>query len=160
MKNVFTKFILFFVPSIILIAIDQLTKNLARTYLQNKNPYVIIKNILELLYTENEDAAFGILQGKQTLFFILTIIVIIVLIILVYKLDLTKHNIPYFIFYILIFSGAVGNFIDRVKNGYVVDFIYFMPIDFPVFNFSDICITCGCILMIVSSLTIYRNDNI
>ena len=152
------KFLVFAIASFILILIDRFTKFLAVSKLYNKPPYIVIDNVLELVYTENQGAAFGILQGWQILFYILTIIVLIFIIILMYKLDFTFHNIPYFIFLTLIFSGAIGNFIDRVKNKYVVDFIYFKPINFPVFNFADIYITIGCIIMIVSVLTLYRKD--
>ena len=69
--------------------------------------------------------------------------------VLLYKIDNFKNNILYFVFLILIFSGAIGNFIDRLKNKYVVDFIYFKPIDFPVFNLADIYITIACIFMII-----------
>lgn len=158
MKNNVLKYIIFAACSSLLIFIDQYTKYLASVNLKGNTSYVLIDGILELVYTENTGAAFGILQGKQVLFYILTVIVILALILLLFGLKLTKHNIPYFIFLILIFSGAIGNFIDRVKNRFVVDFIYFKPIDFPVFNFADICITCGVILAIIATLTIYKNE--
>ena len=66
-------------------------------------------------------------------------------------------NLLYFIVLILIFSGAIGNFIDRLKNKYVIDFIYFKPIDFPVFNCADIYITIACFLMII--YLIFENKN-
>lgn len=156
-KNVL-KYILFFAISIVLILIDQYTKYLAKISLQNKPPYVVIKDVVELVYTENEGAAFGILQGKQWLFYVLTVIIIIAILIALYKLDFNSHNIIYFIFLTLLFSGAIGNFIDRVKNRYVVDFIYFKPINFPVFNFADMLITIACVLIIIATLTIYRKD--
>ena len=152
------KYIIFVVSVSILVFVDQYTKFLASINLKDKAPHVLIDKILELVYTENTGAAFGILQGKQILFYILTVVVLIVLLTLLYKMELNTHNIPYFIFLILIFSGSLGNFIDRVKNKFVVDFIYFKPIDFPVFNFADICITCGVILALIATLTIYRNE--
>ena len=79
-KNVL-KYILFFAISIVLILIDQYTKYLAKISLQNKPPYVVIKDVVELVYTENEGAAFGILQGKQWLFYGLTVIIIIAILI-------------------------------------------------------------------------------
>lgn len=130
--------------------LDQITKHLATKCLQNNKPYKIIDNVLELTYVENRGAAFGILQNKQILFYVLTIIVLTVICMLLYKLDDIKDNSLYFIFMILIFSGAIGNFIDRVKNKYVVDFIYFKPIDFPVFNLADIYITIACVIMILN----------
>ena len=152
------KYIIFIVSVSILVFVDQYTKLLASINLKGNAPRVLVDGVLELVYTENSGAAFGILQGKQILFYVLTVIVLIVLLTLLYKMEFNAHNIPYFIFLILIFSGAVGNFIDRVNNKFVVDFIYFKPIDFPVFNFADICITCGVILALVATLTIYRNE--
>ena len=156
MKNSFLKYILFIILSIILIFIDQFTKRIATKELLNKKPYVVIDKILEFVYTENRGAAFGILQGRQILFFILTIIIIAILIVMLVKLDFTKNNYLSFLFLLFIFSGAIGNFIDRVKNKYVVDFIYFVPIDFPVFNFADILITCGIIIFIIDSFFIKK----
>lgn len=160
MKNNLIKFAIFFAISAILIFIDQLTKKMAYNALYNKKPIVLIDNVLELVYVENRGAAFGILQNKFFIFYVLTIIVLIVILSYVYRLTLNSHYIPFFAFLILIFAGAMGNFIDRIKNKYVIDFIYFKPIDFPVFNFADICITVGCIIFIFSLLFIYRGEDI
>lgn len=158
-KNIL-KYILFFAASALLIFIDQFTKKLAYQTLYNKQPIVIIKDVLELVYVENRGAAFGILQNMQILFYALTVLVILIIMFYLYKLKLNIYYMPYFIFLILIFSGAIGNFIDRVKNKYVIDFIYFKPIDFPVFNFADICITLGCLLLIFSYIFIYKGNDI
>ena len=109
------KYIVFVLACIILVAIDQVTKSLALKYLYNKESVVLIDNVLELVYVENRGAAFGSLQNKQILFSILTVIVLIYLLFLLYKTSLCKKNIPLIIFIILIFSGAVGNFIDRIN---------------------------------------------
>lgn len=158
MKSNLIKISIFCICSLLLIFVDQFTKKLATKYLLNKEPIIVIDGILELVYTENQGAAFGILQNRFEFFYVITILVLFIIIYLLVKTKLTLHNIPYFIFLVLIFSGAVGNFIDRVKNKSVVDFIYFKPIDFPVFNFADILITCGCIVLIISTLTIYRKE--
>lgn len=154
------KYILFVLISGFLIFVDQITKRLALKYLYNKEPIVLINNVLELVYVENRGAAFGILQNKHVLFYLLTVLVLVILLFNLYKLDLTNMYIPYFAFLVLIFSGAVGNFIDRLKNKYVIDFIYFKPIDFPVFNFADVCITVGCAILIFSFIFIYKGDDI
>lgn len=154
------KYILFVLISGLLIFVDQLTKRLALKHLCNKEPKVLINNVLELVYVENRGAAFGILQNKYVLFYLLTALVLVIILFNLYKLDLTSKYIPYFAFLVLIFSGAVGNFIDRLKNKYVIDFIYFKPIDFPVFNFADICITIGCAILIFSFMFIYKGDDI
>lgn len=159
-KSYIFKVVLFLFLSFILIYIDQVTKKIAFFKLYNKEPYVIINNILEFVYTENRGAAFGILQNMKILFVPLTIVVLVGIMYLLHKMVLNKHYTAYFITLLLIFSGAIGNFIDRIKNSYVIDFIYFKPIDFPVFNLADTYITIGCILLIISILTIYRKDNL
>lgn len=157
MNKSFIKYLVFVFVSVILIAVDQITKKLALKHLYNNKPYVIVDNVLELTYVENRGAAFGILQNKQALFYVLTIVVLLVICYLIYRIDDIRNNLLYFIILILIFSGAIGNFIDRLRNKYVIDFIYFKPIDFPVFNFADIYITIACFLMII--YLIFENKN-
>ena len=158
MKNNYLKYILFFILSVILVFIDQITKRIAYVNLFNKEPYAVVDNVLYFVYVENKGAAFGILQNQFILFLVLTIFVILIIIIALYKLTFTKNNMLYYIFLLLIFSGAIGNFIDRIKNKYVVDFIYFKPIDFPVFNFADILITCGCLIMLYIIIFTNKDD--
>lgn len=160
LKQYIVKVLLFLLSSFILIYIDQVTKQMAFLRLYNKGPFVVIEGIFELVYTENRGAAFGILQNMRILFIPLTIIVLLGIIYLVHKMELNAHFAIFFLILILIFSGAIGNFIDRLKNSYVVDFLYFKPIDFPVFNVADSYITIGCILLIVSIFTIYQRDNL
>lgn len=159
-KNYIVKIALFLILSFVLIFVDQMTKKMAFYRLYNKEPYVVINNIFEFVYTENRGAAFGIMQNMRMLFIPLTIIVLLVIIYLVHKLNFNKHFVLYFIVLTLIFSGAIGNLIDRVKNKYVIDFIYFKPIDFPVFNVADSYITIGCVLLIIGMLTIYKKDDL
>lgn len=158
MKNNYLKYILFFILSVILVFIDQITKRIAYVNLFNKEPYAVVDNVLYFVYVENKGAAFGILQNQFSLFLILTILVLLIIIIALYKLKLSRNNVLYYVFLLFIFSGAIGNFIDRVKNRYVVDFIYFKPIDFPVFNFADILITCGCLIMLYIIIFTKKDD--
>lgn len=159
MKNVL-KYVAFISLSALLVFIDQLTKLLAVNNLYNKDNIVLIDNILELVYVENRGAAFGILQNKQIFFYILTIVVLAVILLYVYKIPFTAHYLMFLATLSFIFAGAVGNFIDRLRNQYVVDFIYFKPIDFPVFNFADICITIGCVMFAFSLIFIYKGEEI
>ena len=129
----------------LLIALDQFTKYLAKEYLSS--PYVIIKNILEFNYTTNMGMAFGMLQGGFWFLVPVTIVILIGLIIYYIKIENAKHTIWLRLSLVLISAGAVGNLIDRVKNKYVVDFIYFKLIDFPVFNVADMCVVCGTFLL-------------
>lgn len=140
--------------------IDQFTKFLALKYLKDLSSIKIINNILELTYVENNGAAFGILQGKQTFFYILTGFVLLFIIYIFVKKPFNKHYLLLNISLLLIFSGACGNFIDRLTNRFVIDFIYFVPINFPVFNFADVMITCGTALLFLGIFTVYKHDDI
>ena len=60
----------------------------------------------------------------------------------------------------LIFAGALGNFIDRVIRNYVVDFIYFKPINFPIFNFADICVTVGTFVLFLCLIFVYKENEL
>lgn len=143
-----------------MVFLDQLTKYLAVIKLKNSDSFKIIKNVLELTYTENTGAAFGILEGMQWLFYILTVVVLIFILYLYNKTKIDKRFYVFDTSLVLIFSGAIGNFIDRIRLKYVVDFIYFVPINFPVFNVADICITIGCVLLFLSLLIVNKNDNL
>lgn len=153
-------FIVFFVLSAILIWFDHFTKNLAVASLKDKPAIVLIKGILELSYLENRGAAFGMLQGAKLLFLVISIIVVIGIIYVVYKLPLTKRFIPLFISLVFIFSGAIGNQIDRIINGYVVDFIYISVINFPVFNVADIYVTVSTTALAILFAFVYKEKEI
>lgn len=156
----YLKLPIFILISSVLVLLDQMTKFLAIKYLKFTEPFVIIKNILELTYVENTGAAFGILEGKQTLFYILTILVLIFILYIIYRTPVNAHFVLIICSLLFIFSGAIGNFIDRIKNKYVIDFIYFKLIDFPVFNFADTCITIGTVILFICLFTINKHDDI
>ena len=133
----------------ILIFLDQYTKHWAVVRLKDNSPIIVIDKILEFSYLENRGAAFGSMQGKQSFFIILTFIFTIFLLYILYKVPKTKYYTPLICSVVILISGAIGNFIDRASQNYVVDFISAVFIDFPVFNVADCFITCGCILLIV-----------
>lgn len=127
-----------YIIGIIIILIDQLTKNI----LINKN-IIIIPNILNFIYTKNTGAAFGI--GKNSVIIILNILIIAMITIFLIKRNKDiKNHLPF----ILIISGSIGNLFDRIFRGYVIDFININLFDFPNFNVADICITIGIFLLI------------
>ena len=126
-----------------LLLADQYTKWLAISHLKGQKPFVIISRVLEFSYLENTGAAFSSFAGKQTLLICLTTVVTLLLLWKYLTLPDGKRFVPMRLCMLLILSGAVGNLIDRVRLGYVVDFIYFVPIDFPKFNVADIYITVG-----------------
>ncbi|HAN09392.1 MAG TPA: signal peptidase II [Clostridiales bacterium] len=129
---------------IALLLIDQFSKYLATLGLKYKESIEIIPNILRLEYVENTGAAFGIMKNAQIIFIILTISFVVIGAIYYEKKIKQQKNKMYNIIYILIMAGAIGNLIDRILNKYVVDFISFYGINYPVFNIADsyICIAC------------------
>ncbi|EIW01009.1 signal peptidase II [Thermoanaerobacter siderophilus] len=125
------------------ILFDQVTKYLAVKYLMPIGSYPVIKNFFHLTYVENKGAAFGMLQNK-TLFFI--VITVIVGAVLIYSMIKLPGNSVYNYTLAMILGGAIGNLIDRVRLGYVVDFIDFKF--FPaVFNVADSFIVIGAIIL-------------
>lgn len=161
MKKQQLKYYIFTVLSIIAgICLDQYTKYLAVTHLKERPSIVIIRNVFELSYLENKGAAFGIMQNQRW-FFIVSFIFIIAIILWIYiKLPASVRFLPLHACSALIVMGAIGNLVDRVKLGYVIDFFYFSLIDFPIFNVADIFVVTGVILLAVLILFVYTEDEV
>lgn len=145
---------------LLLIFLDQFTKYLAVVKLKYNPPYVLIDGVLELNYLENKGAAFGMLQDKRTLFIFMTVIMLTVVFYVLLKLPDEKKFVAWQIFLCLICAGGIGNMIDRVRFDYVVDFIYFVLIDFPVFNLADILITVGTVLFFIVILFLTKEEEL
>ena len=152
--------ILDFIFVILLIIGDQVTKSAAIANLKGQESIKLIDGVLHLHYLENFGAAFGMLQNQKLFFiFMAAIILFIILFILVKMPEQKKYNAMH-ICLVLIASGAVGNMIDRVQFGYVVDFIYFILIDFPIFNVADIYVTCATVILALLILFFYKEDEL
>jgi len=139
--------------SIFIILADQITKSAATQYLMGERPIEIIKNFVELHYVKNYGAAFGILQNQRWFFIVITSIVVFAMVVYMLRNSknitiLTKLSIS------MLSGGAVGNLIDRVRLGYVVDFIKLdlKIYNFPVFNIADIFIVVGTALLVYTVL--------
>ena len=145
---------------LLFIFLDQFTKYLAVVKLKYNPPYVLIDGVLELNYLENKGAAFGMLQDKRTLFIFMTVIMLTVVFYVLIKLPDEKKFVSWQICLCLICAGGIGNMIDRVRFDYVVDFIYFVLIDFPVFNLADILITIGTVLFFIVILFLTKEEEL
>ncbi|MGN0382701.1 MAG: signal peptidase II [Eubacterium sp.] len=156
---------------ILLVMLDQITKNMATLYLKGKEPYVIIKNVLEFYFLNggNKGAAWGIFSGWTIYFIIITLIVSIIILVLIIRTDKliysnkissdTKRKFSILqIFFISLMAGALGNLIDRIFLGAVVDFIYFKLINFPIFNVADIYVTCSAFAIITICIFYLKED--
>ncbi len=151
-------FFFLFLSSILLIALDQWTKYLAVLYLKEKNPIIIIKGVFELSYLENRGAAFGLFQNHRYIFLCTTIIIMAGVLYVYWKIPKNKHFLPLQFIGIGVFSGAIGNMIDRLLHGYVVDFFYFSLIDFPVFNVADVYVTVSVAFLVVFLIFFYKEE--
>lgn len=158
-----SKLIAMIVDIIVIIAlvfIDQYTKVLAVAKLKGNNPHVLIDGILEFRYLENRGAAFGMLQDKKTLFVFMTIVMLLIVFYVLLKLPMLKKFSVWHVFLCFICAGGIGNMIDRVRFDYVIDYIYFKLIDFPIFNFADILVTIGTILLFIVILFFTKEDEL
>ncbi len=143
---------------ILLVALDQFTKYLACEYLQDKPAFKIIDGILELNFLKNSGAAFGMLQNQKVFFILVAVLILLIIAYVLFRMpDDKKYNVMHFLL-ALIASGAAGNMIDRIRQDYVVDFIYFVIINFPIFNVADIYVTVLTFLFVIMFL-FYYNEN-
>lgn len=131
---------------LVLVGLDQWVKVLVSTHFAEGSLHVVIPGVLGLTNLHNNGAAWSILAGQQGFFAILTIVVLVVLGYLLWRYRQRRWL---SIALSLMTAGAIGNFIDRVLQGYVVDMFQLLPINFPVFNVADCCLTIGVLLLIV-----------
>jgi len=132
-----------FITAFFVLVIDQISKQFVLKYLDYSQPIKIIENFFYLNHVHNPGAAFGIFPNSRTFFIIFALVTIIVLIFYCFKKTPAK-NIHKIIFGLII-GGAIGNLIDRIRFGYVIDFLdfYFGKFHYPTFNIADSCICIG-----------------
>ena len=134
---------------LILTFCDQLLKSWVASSIVLGGSKQLIPDIIELTNLRNSGAAWSIFEGQQTFFTIITIIAIIVIGYFIWQY---RKNIPMLIGLSLIMAGTIGNFIDRLRQGYVVDMFETTFINFPIFNIADMCLTIGVIWLIICIL--------
>ena len=139
------------------VVLDQFTKWLAVEYLIPIGTVPIIKDALHLTYVENPGAAFGMMQNSRWIFLLVSTVAIIAIIIYLIKFA-TKNKLA-LLSLAFILGGGIGNMIDRVALGYVVDFIDFRLINFAVFNVADSFVCVGAALLIIYVLFIEGKEN-
>ena len=142
------------------VILDQLSKYMAVHFLQGTDGIDLIPGVFRLTYLENRGAAFGVLQGQQWFFYIITAVILVVVVLAYVRSPAGRKFLPLQICAVFIVSGALGNLIDRVRLGYVVDFFYFELIDFPVFNVADIFVTVSAVLLAVLLLLYYKEEDL
>lgn len=140
--------------------IDRLTKYYAVHSLKDRPSVSVVSGILELHYLENKGAAFGLLKGQRSFIILVGVIVLLACLYVLIKTPGKRKYIIGHVLISLIITGAVGNLTDRVLYNYVIDFIYFCFIKFPIFNFADIFITIASIILVILLLFYYKEDDL
>lgn len=127
---------------------DQLSKLIVYQYLPNcQNPVSIIPGIIDFRYVENTGAAFGWFSDSRWVFLTATTVFLIAAVVVIIKMKTTSKLVYFSLF--LIISGGIGNMIDRIFRGFVIDFINFSFVHFFVFNIADCCVVIGCGLLLI-----------
>lgn len=142
------------------VGLDQLTKLLAVRYLEPIGSYPLWQNVLHLTFVKNEGAAFGMLSNHRWVFMVFSTIAIVGL--SVYLFRFCKENKWVKVALAMIIGGGIGNMIDRIALGYVVDFVDFTLIHFAVFNVADSFVSVGAVMLAIwflrSMILEYRNE--
>ncbi len=156
----FKMLILDAVVAALLLGFDQFTKYLAIVKLKSQPAHVLIDGVLELQYLENRGSAFGMLQNQK--FFILFVGFVFMAVILFFlcKLPQRKKFCVVHILLSVIIAGGIGNMVDRFRFDYVVDFISFVLIDYPIFNVADIYIVCGTVILFILFLFVFSEKDL
>ena len=131
-----------------IVAADQITKFLTIANIPLHGTVEVLPGIVRLTYVQNDGAAFSMFEGQQWLFALIFVAFAAAII-----WEFSKKRLPFTTFdrfcIVAVFAGGLGNMIDRLRMGYVVDMIATEFINFPVFNVADCFITCGCIILLV-----------
>lgn len=161
-RRLFPKFMLIADVVIIaaLLALDQMSKHLVIVHLKNSPAIPLIDGVLELKYLENRGSAFGILQNQK--FFILFVGVVFMAVILffLFKLPPDKKFRIVHVFLSAVIAGGLGNMIDRFRFDFVVDFISFVLINFPIFNVADCYIVVSTIGLFILFMFVYKEKDL
>jgi len=137
---------MFYILILAVVVLDQISKYYIQTNMDLNNSIPVIEGFFSITYIQNTGAAFSILQGKTIILMLIQVLVILT--IFVYVL-LKKNSLHWTLKMSLAFivGGGLGNLIDRISYGYVVDFLHFHF--WPIFNVADISVCIGCGLLII-----------
>ncbi len=138
--------IIYLALALLIVIADQVIKYFVVEILEPVNRVTAIPNILDLVYVENTGVAFGMFSNLRWLFVVVTAVVIVAFVFLLCKVG--KSSKLFSIAAVLIIGGGIGNLIDRIRLGYVIDYLQ-LSFFSPVCNFADYCITAGTVLLII-----------
>lgn len=142
--------------SLLVILWDQVVKWIIISHFKLYESAQGIPGVFDWFYIQNKGASWGFFENQFLLFYIVTIVAVVYLLYLLVTSPPKKWYTK--VLYGLLIGGAIGNFIDRIRLGYVVDMIRLSFIDFPIFNVADMCLTIGIIGFIV--IILFNKDNV
>ena len=142
-------FLYYLVFTVAVVGIDQFTKYLTLVNIPLHTEVPFIPGFLGFTYVRNYGAAFSSLQGQQWLFIVIFAVLTVAIVWEYFKNSMRFSKFEWWCI-LAIYAGGLGNMIDRIRLGYVVDMIQTKFMDFPVFNVADCFITCGCFAMLFS----------
>ncbi len=144
----------------VLLALDQYTKYLAILHLKNRPAVVLIDGVLELQYLENRGSAFGMLQNQKFFILFVGIVFLAVIVFFLFRMPLQKkYNIVHILLSVVI-AGGIGNMVDRFRFDYVVDFISFVLINYPIFNVADCYIVVAMIILFLLFVFVFKEKDL
>lgn len=148
------------VIAVVLVLLDQATKYLAITHLKGKPAIVLMEGVLELQYVENRGIAFSLFQDRKIFILVMGFCVIAVILYFLLKIPEEKKFRIVHVFMAVLIAGAVGNIIDRIRFDFVVDFISFVLINYPVFNAADCFIVVSAITLFFLFMFVYKDEEL
>ena len=145
---------------VILILLDQGTKLWALASLKPIHNMTLVEGFMDLTFVENRGVAFGMFSGQRWFILLLTGIIAVGLIWFYVSMPKKKEYFPLRVSLVLVLSGAIGNIIDRLFRGYVVDFFEFTFFEWPVFNVADIYVVVGVILLALMIVFVVKDEDL
>ena len=138
------------ITMILLVSVDQVIKVFIDRYLKPVGSVPVINSILQFSYYENDGAMMGLMGGKTLIMTVLAVVCLAVIAFVIFSGKI-KFGVDYCCV-VLMMAGGLGNIIDRIFRGYVIDYIEVLFVDFYIFNFADCLVTCAAILMICNQI--------
>lgn len=159
----FSRYKIYVIDSIVMLLLlffDQFTKRLAILNLKQQPNVVLIDGVLELQYLENRGSAFSLFQGQKALILIMGFIFLAAVLFFLYKIPADRKFLVTHLLVAVLMAGALGNIIDRIRYDFVVDFISFVLIHFPVFNVADCYIVISAISLFLLFMFFYKEEDL
>lgn len=144
----------------VLLALDQFTKYLVTLHLKGQPALVLIDGVLELQYFENTGIAFSLFRNRKSFILITGFLVLAVILFFLFRIPRQKKYRSVHVLMSVLIAGALGNIVDRIRFDYVVDFISFVLIHYPIFNVADCYIVVSAILLFLLFMFFYKEEDL